>query len=417
MAGLDRFRAAALFIGITFFASAYAYFAVRGYRAFAFSGQRQRSSLERAIALEPRDADPYNAFCKYLRDVEADPAGALKYCERSVQLNRYEAAYWLDVAQTSYEAGNAVEQRRAVEQAIAVDPKTPQVAWAAANFYLLQGEVDPAVNLFGGVLKGDPSLVPLTLKSSWKVLGQVDPILRMLPPEASVYLQFVALLSSENQPVAASRVWSKLKQLNVPWNYHDALFYVDKLLAWHDVEGAERAWKEIAEHSAAFTPYQRGGPNLIINGSFEMDVLNSGFDWRINPQGAAINVDDDLAKEGHRAIQVTYSAPVLDPGLSQLVPVEPNTTYAGSAWVKTNELQTANGPRLGAFDAYSGEKLGSSEETSYTTQWHEVNLQFHTGQQTRLVAVRLTRDRPDTVIRGRLWIDQVQVRKSITQER
>ena len=416
MPSLVRVRAFLLFFGCTLFAAAYSYFAIRGYRAFALSGHGDKISLERAVTLEPRDADPYNILCRYVRDDEADPSGALPYCKRSVQLNRYDAAYWLDLAQTSYEAGNTIEQRKAVEQAIAVDPKTPEVAWAAANFYLLQGEVEPAVSLFASVLKGDPGLVPLTLKSSWKILGQVDPILRMLPPDPAVYLQFIALLTSENQPAAAAEVWSKLIGLNAEMDYHSALFYVDRLLGWQDVVGAEKAWKQIGEHSAELGAYQ-SDQNLVINGSFENDVLNSGFDWRINPQGTTIKVDDEVAHKGHRSVLVTYSTPVLDPGLSQVLPVEPNVSYIASAWIKTDELQTANGPRLAAFDAYSGAKLATSEPTSYTTDWTNAELQFRTGQDTKLVALKLTRDRQDTVIRGRLWVDDVQLHKSATDEK
>jgi hypothetical protein len=109
---------------------------------------------------------------------------------------------------------------------------------------------------------------------------------------------------------------------------------------------------------------------------------------------------------------VTFNTPVLDSGLSQLIPVRPNTTYTASAWVKSEDLQTANGPRLAAFDAYTGTSLGTSEPTSYTTDWRVVQTQFTTGRNTKLISLRLSRDRQDTVIRGRLWIDDVKLQQS-----
>jgi tetratricopeptide (TPR) repeat protein len=409
---VDRFRALLLVVGCTVFGVAFSFVVIRGYRDFALAGTMQKGSVERAIALEPRDAHPYNVLCRYIRDNEIDPSKALPYCKRSVQLNPYDSEYWLDLAETSYEAGNASEQRQAVERAVAVDPKTPQVAWNAANFYLLQGEVEPAVNLFAAVLKGDPGLVPLTLKTSWQVLGNVDPVLRILPPDPSAYLQFLALLVAQDHPQAAAKVWSRLIDLNLNMDYHDALFYVDQLLVWRDVDAAQQAWKQIATRSPGFADYGRGDQNLMVNGSFEEDILKGGFDWRINPQGTAISVDEETVKDGHRALLISYSVPVLDAGLSQLVPVEPDTAYTATAWIKSNELQTANGPRLSVFDAYSGASFGASEPTSYTTDWRQVELQFRTGPDTRLVSIRLSRDRQDTVIRGRLWIDDVQLRKS-----
>jgi hypothetical protein len=411
VSSLNRFRPLVLFLGCSIFAGAYSYFAIRGYRAFVLCARVDKASLERAIALERRDAYPYNLLCRYVRDNQGEPHNALPYCEKATQLDRYDAAYWLDLAETSYQAEDPTGLREAVERAVSVDPKTPQVAWNAANLYLLGGEVDPAVKLFGLVLNGDPGLVPLALKSCWQVLGNVNPILRMLPPDPGVYLQFIALLDAENQPEAAAQVWSRLMALNVTVNYPDALFYVDKLLVWRNVAGAERAWEQLAERSKGFDVYQRHDQNLVVNGSFENKVLSSGFGWRLYPQGTTMEPDEDTAKDGHRSLLVTYSVPVFEAGLSQLVPVEPDTGYTASAWIRTEDLQTANGPRLTVTDGNTGAIVGASEPSSYTTDWRKVELQFHTGRDTKLVAVRLFRDRQDTVIRGRLWIDDVQIHK------
>jgi len=404
---VKRLPAGVLFLGCLAFAAGYSYFATTGYRAFALSNDQHMRSLQRAIALEPRDAVPYDRLCRHLRDVESDPATAISLCQKAVQLNRYDAEYWLDLAETFYEAGNAPEQRRAIEHAIAVDPKTPQVAWNAATFYLLQGEVEPAVHLLPDVLEGDPALVPVTLRTAWQALGRVDPILRMMPPDPAVYLQFLALLTAQNQPEAAAQVWSKLIDLNTEFNYHDAMFYVDNLLAAKDVQAAEQVWTQLGERSPGFRNYGRKPENLVINGSFEYEILNAGFGWRTNPQGTKIEVDEEMRKDRGRSVLVSYSTPVLDAGLSQLIPVDPETTYTAAAWVKSEDLQTANGPRLAVFDAYTGANFAASEPTSYTTGWRAVRVQFTTGPQTRLLSLRFSRDRQDTVIRGRLWIDDV----------
>jgi tetratricopeptide (TPR) repeat protein len=407
-----RIRAWLLFLGCAAFAAGYACFAIRGYRSFALSGENNRSALEQAIALEPRNAAADDQLCRHLRDAESNPAAALPYCWKSVRLNRYDSEEWLDLAEALYETDDSQQQGMAIEQALAVDPKTPQVAWNAASFYLLQGEVEPAAGLFASVLKGDPSLVPLTLKTSWRVLGKVDPILRMLPPNPDVYLQFVALLVAENQREAAAQVWARLIGLNTDIDYHSTLFYIDSLLRWKDVNHAEAAWKQLGAHSPGFEAYQRSEQNLVVNGSFEDEILNGGFGWRITPQGTVVNVDDETVKDGHHSMLVTYSTPVLDSGLSQFIPVAPNTVYTASAWIKSDDLQTANGPRLTAFDAYTWASLGASEPTDYTTEWRVVQTQFTTGRDTKLISLRLSRDRQDTVIRGRLWIDDVELHPS-----
>jgi len=372
----------------------------------------RKESFERSITLEPRNAVPYDKLCRYLRDAESEAAAAVPLCRKAVQLNGHDAEYWLDLAETYYEIGNANEQRSAIEQAIAVDPKTPQVAWNAATFYLLQGEVEPAVQLFPGVLQGDPSLAPATLKIAWQAAGKVEPVLRIMPPDPAVYLQFLALLTAQDQRVAAAEVWSRLMSLNAEVSYHDAVFYVNQLLDWQDVHGAEQAWAQLGEHSAGFRQYERGSENLVINGSFEQEILNGGFGWRIVPRGTKIDFDDETANDGTRSARIFYDVPVLDAGLTQLIPVDPNTSYTASAWVKSEQLETANGPRLAIFEAYTGANLGTSEPTSDTTGWKMVQVQFATPSHTSLVSLRFVRDRQDTVIRGQMWIDDVRLTKS-----
>jgi len=408
---IRSFTVVFLVAGCFAFAVAYAHFAIRGYRAFALSGAKDDASLRRAMALEPRNASAYNAYCRFQRDTQIDFTGALPSCQRAVELNGNDSANWLDLAEVLYVTGDAQAERVALEQAIAADPMTPEVAWNAGNLYLLQGQVQPASRLFSMVLKGDPALAPVALKTSWRAFGKVDPILEMLPPDATAYLQFVALLASENQREAASQVWDKMIGLGNEINYKDALFYTNDLLTWwQNVTAAEKAWKQLAEVSPSFRVYQPALPNLVVNSGFEQEILNAGFDWRLASDGTKLTIDDDTFKTGGHSALVTYSTPVLDSGLYQMVPVSPNSAYKASAWLRTDELQTANGPRLAVTDAYSGAILGATEPVAYTTPWKQVTVDFKTGPDMQLVAVRFVRDRQDTVIRGRLWIDDVELR-------
>ena len=392
------------------FAAGYVYFAIRGYRSFALSGASDDSSLLRGIRLEPRNASAYNAYCRYLRDHNVDFAAALPYCRRAVELNSNDSANWLDFAEVLYVTGDGTEEKSALDKAIAADPTTPEVAWNAGNLYLLQGNTSTALGLFKVVLSSDPELVPLALKTSWRTLGAVQPVIDMMPPEPTAYINFIGLLAAANQQSAAAQVWEKLIQLPRHIESKDVLFYVDDLLAWKNVSAAKSAWKQLAERDEVLRAYQPVGDNLVVNGSFENELLNRGLDWHFSSESTKVTIDDETSKSGGRSVLVTYSTPVLDSGLYQLMPVRPNSTYAATAWLKTEDLQTANGPRLALTDAFTGVVLGVSEPVAYTTPWKQFTVDFRTGPQTELVAVRFIRDRQDTVVRGRLWIDDVEIR-------
>ncbi len=86
-----------------------------------------------------------------------------------LHLNPYESRYWLDLASAYQVAGRLEEQEQAVERAVDADPTTPHVAAEAANFFLLQGNLEKALRHFRMVLANDPDAVSPTLQLCWRV--------------------------------------------------------------------------------------------------------------------------------------------------------------------------------------------------------------------------------------------------------
>jgi hypothetical protein len=116
---------------------------------------------------------------------------------------------------------------------------------------------------------------------------------------------------------------------------------------------------------------------------------------------------------GAESLSVTYSGSNEDVGISQYVPVTPNSSYVASAWVKSEELQSANGPRLRVYDGYRNLEYAESEETLGTTSWHRVQTVFTVGKDTTLVLIRFSREPGSTLIRGRFWIDNVHMLQNV----
>src|SRR5258705_4193206 len=116
------------------------------YAAAYFSQRPDLASLQRAVRLQPG-----NAEYRYLLGtswVNSSPKSALESYRAAVTLNPNKARYWLGLAAVYQSMGNSSEQKSALENAINADPKTPNVAWEAANFYLIQGETEEALREF-----------------------------------------------------------------------------------------------------------------------------------------------------------------------------------------------------------------------------------------------------------------------------
>jgi hypothetical protein len=384
----------------------YLWCAVRAYRAQSLADHSDESSIERAVALEPQDATYHDLLCRSMIFSSQEKRGVVE-CQKASELNPYSSTIWLDLAQAYYSTGDKRLTNLAIGKALTVDPTTPNTAWSAANFFLIQGDTADALKEFAIVLRQEPSLVAPTLNVCWQSLHDFKVIESILPPNPEVYLAFIKLLLSTGELEPANQMWSAFMQLNEVPDYHECLFYIDSLLREGTVAQANDAWKQLTSRSAALKAYVQPN-NLVMDGAFTQEILDSGFGWRYT-QRPQVSVALDRAEfySGDRSIRLTYSGSGSDAGIFQYIAAEPKTRYRLSAWVKSDDLETANGPKLAVMDGYGKEIYGATEETTGTTGWHRVETELETESDTKLLILAILRRPGETRIQGRFWIDDV----------
>ena len=393
--------------------AAYGWFAARSFQAARLASSLDVPSLERAVALEPRDAAYQDLLCRFLLFDKQEASAAVPRCQRATELNPYHSTYWLDLALAYYSIGAEYRQQQAILKAVSVDPTTPDVAWNAANFFLAQGQAPEALHQFSVVMRSDPNMVRQSLDLCWRTLHDASAIEAILPPAAEAHLQFVQLLIRNNEWEAAHHAWSVLLLLNGGLDYHHALFYVDSLLQQHDVARANEAWEQLASRSATLSHYSRTD-NLVVDGGFEKEILNAGFDWRYSAQpGSTASLDITEFHGGSQSLLISYKGAGGDSGVSQYVPVKPNTRYTVSAWTKSQGLDGANGPCISVSDAYDGKPYALTQETLGTTAWHRLESSFQTGPETELVTIGVKREPGSTLVHGKFWVDDVRLRPTV----
>jgi hypothetical protein len=326
------------------------------------------------------------------------------------------SSYWVHLAEAEGDLGNDSEQAAAIRKAVAGDPTTPELAWNAANIFLIQGDTEAALNQLAVVIRNDPATAPAAVERSWRAVGEVEPIQRRLPPDPEIYLSFVKVLVARQQWTSAQQVWLSMLHLNQPFEARSALFYVDAQLSKQDVPGAQKAWQEVVDASSNLKPYIVPG-NLIVNPTFNHEFLNAGFDWHYSAMNGVTTVlDPTQTHEGSEALLITYGGPANEEaGLSQYVPVVPGARYGVSAWVKSEALDSANGPELTVSDGYHNQVLARSDETLGSSGWHQVQATFSARKETNLVLIRFAREPASTRIQGKFWIDSVQMHQGIQQ--
>src|SRR6266849_1213903 len=169
---------------------------LRAYLANRLAAFPDLPNLQKAIRLEPANAEYRELLGRNLALLGANLDEAISNYRTAVHLNPYEARYWLDLAGAYQVARRTSEQEETVEHAVEADPTTPDVAWEAASFFLVQGDREKALRHFRIVLANDPDAVDPALQLCWRATGDANQILdQALPRRPDLYLSFLRLRS------------------------------------------------------------------------------------------------------------------------------------------------------------------------------------------------------------------------------
>jgi len=385
----------------------YVFLILRAYLASRHGSTPDIADAERAARLDPANAEYPYRIGRYYAFVLQDFPSALKAYKAAVALNPHDARYWLDLATAYQVSGNIAESKQALDNAIRVDPTTPDVFWQAANFDLVQGDTARALHQFRTILARDPESLGRVIDVCWRATHDPERIVNeTLPARADVYLRFLWALTIMKNPYAPT-LWSRLVALNQPLPVKESLRYVDYLIADRQIAQARDAWQQLVRLTPALRRYQ-SSQNLIVNGGFEEDILNDGFDWRYDGRsGVTITIDISEPHTGARAIAIVFDGSPPDAGLYQLISVEPNTRYRFSINVKAEDLVGVNGPRFALNDASSGHSYVLTDPVLGTTPWTEQTDEFTTGRDTTALIFRVLRSPALMLVRGRILIDDV----------
>src|SRR5580704_10617820 len=238
----------------------YLVFAGGLFLASLFADRPEIASLQRAAHLDPGNAD----------------------------YRTHAARYWFDLASAYQVLGDISNQTWALEHAIQADPTTPDVAWEAANFYLVQGDNQKALREFHVVLEYEPSLANLAIQFCWRINPDVDALLRdVIPAKSTPYIAFLDLLMTKQETAATAKVWAALIATSMAtseiFEKREAYEYFQYLLDHKDVDQARVVWQQATKlfHLSSYDPTRN---NLVVNGDFSLDILNGGFDWRYQKQ-------------------------------------------------------------------------------------------------------------------------------------
>jgi len=380
------------------------------WRADGLQDGLDQQSLRASAELQPWDAQTHWLLGRYLLEADQDPSGAIGSLHRAVELDTYDGRYWLDLAAAYYQQDNLNQSKLALEHALRTEPTSPAIAWEAASLYLAQNDVSRALPLFRAAVQHDPTKTDVALDLCWRATRNINLIVfYALPPQPAAYFALLKRLVDDKQTGPANELWRALSEKRLKFSAAEAFPYLDYLIQTQQVDQARRVWANLRSSHSELP--DESPKNLVCNGRFEADSVNGGFDWRKKTiQGVEISRDPSEIHGASRALRIAFMGPgVADVGFYEYVPVEINTRYRLSAFVRTQEIDTASGPRLAVEDFPSGRILANTEEFLNTNDWLQHSTEFVTGSESHLVTLRVLRIPGNLLIKGSLWMADVEI--------
>ena len=162
-------------------------------------------------------------------------------------------------------------------------------------------------------------------------------------------------------------------------------------------------------------------PNLLVNGSFERIAADfspsetpEGWDreaW--HPSDAKLTWNYQQSSAGDLSVKIDAPTPN-DSRWIQMVPVQPNTNYLLSGYIKTRDVAHTSDPvDAGANLSVEGASMGTWHKSNgifETKDWTYISLVFNTADDTQVkVAARL--GYYSGTCTGTAWFDNLRLRK------
>ncbi|HSZ64357.1 MAG TPA: hypothetical protein VK828_21340 [Terriglobales bacterium] len=397
--------------GVVALACLYLLLTATEFAASVFAGSEKVTALQRAVRLSPGNADYRHRLGRYFAFVAGDPQSALDSLRAAVALNPHDASYWFDLASQYQVMGDIAGQRTALDRALQAEPTAPDVAWQAANFFLIDGDIDRALREFRIVIENDNELADAALRASWRVRPDPDAMLQeVVPARTDSLISFLYLLMGNRNTDGAIKTWTRIAQLHEKFSNQHLFAYVNYLIGARRPDAAMSAWEQTAD-AFGLSAYTPTDDNMVVNGDFSLDILNGGFDWTyVNRPGVKPLLDPSDFHEGHRSLFLTFEGPgINDAGIQQLIPVHGGTTYDFSAYYKSANFEGAGGPQIVLRDAYTGAPLFASNSLNDADFWKEVHSKITTPNSTTLLVLAIERFPAGSPIRGKLWLDDFEL--------
>ncbi len=167
------------------------------------------------------------------------------------------------------------------------------------------------------------------------------------------------------------------------------------------LEGTGTAWfdniKVEEDHNLGFEFYQENGTTGV----------NKWNNFNVNFDPNAVQLDSSVKHNGLRSGRILFNQEPNYGMFSSVLPVQPNTNYRISVWVKTSNI-SGGSACLTAICGSDKHEVGQITDTN--NEWTQVYTEFNSGSNTQ-ITVNCSLGKVNKLTTGTVWFDDVTLEK------
>jgi Flp pilus assembly protein TadD len=369
------------------------------------------ASMDRAIWLSPSDPEAHHRRGYVLLQMNRTQE-ALKEFLITASLRPRDYVVWLDLGLTYDQLKDSDNALSAFNKAVQLAPYYGRPRWLLGNLLLRKGDKESAFRELRLAAESDPSLINPLIDLAWGTYKEdVEAIKQAVQPASvSSQLALIHFLIKKGNVKEAVTVFKSANDISVK----DRDLLIDELLRAKRFEDAYNVWSTGLDRSKI-------EGTLIIDGSFEGEIErnNRSFGWQIggNQSTVQLNLDTSKPYADSRALRVDWKGDHNPSSavLSQLILVNPKSSYQLEYAARTEKLITGGLPVISIIDAADGSLISQSDPLQPDSKdWAKFKVDFTTKESTQAVIVNLQRLNCTTSpcpIFGYTWLDDLQLKQ------
>ena len=353
------------------------------------------TSLERALKLEPRNADLYWQLGRTeLFSETGNSAAAVAALEQATAMDPHSGTYWVDLSEARENAGDMAGAARALDSARAAEPRTPRMLWQSMNFALRSNQTGHALELGRELLAEAPPYTARVLPQLSEVTDLSSLIATILPADRQAIDDISSYLSVRRDTNSVSALWNRVTATGIAPSNFNLQRLLDSLIGQGEGELAQRMWAD-SIHRGWIAGDEERLKDPLYNSDFRRPMLGFGFDWKVVPQEeVSVWVSDEGPMPGEACLCADFTGRSRGgySHVSHPVAVQPEDDYLLTAKMRVRHM----GTRAGAFLTVlgvgaAGQPSVSTNHVTGSTGWEDISAEFAAGPETRLAQVVLVR--------------------------